>query len=329
MDDNEDLNVNDEMDNTSEPMGNDGIDNTDDISLSEEMKLELGKMLTSNYFIKEGDSEYHYDSEPDYRDNLDQKDIKKILSDEDPRMAFYSLFDEADMYAMDGARDFAKECIEREWEDTFDEDTQGTFEELEQEVLDWISENVFGSYDTSSLLDTEVRCDLIIDTGDANLDYSLGYESLDTDENGDPVLPDESPFIWLAETQGYTREQITKAITGDFEGSKFLKSVYVEVINCTTSMNALGFFGTCSLKTLIEMKENKEDKKSIPIKVGTPCGLYDAWNGAGGTLEIELEKDLVVPAEFIGSFSIDGSRGYSIDEIYGMTGKFWDTTFSV
>jgi hypothetical protein len=75
--------------------------------------------------------------------------------------------------------------------------------------------------------------------------------------------------------------------------------------------------------TIKELIEYKEKPYTIVMKKGTSCGLIDIWNGAGGVLEIELERDVEIPPDKVRSFNIDGGDGYGVDQIYGMSSSFW------
>ena len=63
-------------------------------------------------------------------------------------------------------------------------------------------------------------------------------------------------MLWLGKKQGYSREQIEEALLTDKEiQGKFMKSLYNELVNETTCMNALTFFVKMTLKDLLDLKE--------------------------------------------------------------------------
>jgi hypothetical protein len=76
------------------------------------------------------------------------------------------------------------------------------------------------------------------------------------------------------------------------------------------------------LYSVIKSK-TKSSRKKLILKKGTPCGLYDLWLGGGSILEIELEKDVVLPLKFVDTAYPDGQRGYGIVSIYGLDNSFW------
>lgn len=244
----------------------------------------------------------------DYRDKLSEDSIKKILEADEPMDEFYELFGyDYNMYEF-GA-------LFKELEESFE-----GYEENEKEVDEWIREHVSFYIDTDHYLKETVCANIIIDTGDGNYDFTLNnlYQADEINE--------DSALLWLAKAQGYTKEQLEKATIAEevsFSDSKLLKSIYQECLNTTSSMNALSFFVDMTIKDLIDYK-----KKPWTIKLDkdVKCGLVDYWNGAGGILEIELEKELEIPSDKVRSFKIDGADGYGVGEIFGMCSTFWTDT---
>ena len=74
--------------------------------------------------------------------------------------------------------------------------------------------------------------------------------------------------------------------------------------------------------------ENRTGTEFITIKKNTDCGLFDTWDGAGGCLEVALEKDVILPLKFIDDIEIDDacSKGYGIRDVYGVTSELWRDT---
>ena len=68
---------------------------------------------------------------------------------------------------------------------------------------------------------------------------------------------------------------------------------------------------------------NNELKEKVKDAV---CGLYDTWNGAGSVLEIDLEKDVVLPLKYVSSSLPDGGRGWSVANVYGVCSSMWTPT---
>ena len=56
------------------------------------------------------------------------------------------------------------------------------------------------------------------------------------------------------------------------------------------------------------------------------AGLFDVWSGGGSLLEIELDKDVVLPIKCIWHAEIETGKseyGYSVDSVYGLVGSAW------
>jgi hypothetical protein len=66
----------------------------------------------------------------------------------------------------------------------------------------------------------------------------------------------------------------------------------------------------------------KYNRPKLMISKNTMCGLFTWVDGAGGTLEVELEKDVVVPSAYYELFE-EGEMGYGVDETFGLTGSAW------
>lgn len=112
-------------------------------------------------------------------------------------------------------------------------------------------------------------------------------------------------------------------------------------------MNALTFFVEMTVEQLFDLheaiKENgkndpplekdayrcvweRKGRKKIVIDKDAVCGLYDTWSGAGSVLEINLEKDVVLPLKYVSSALPDGGRGWSVANVYGVCSSMWTPT---
>ena len=74
--------------------------------------------------------------------------------------------------------------------------------------------------------------------------------------------------------------------------------------------------------------KKKNPAGKVVLKNTTMCGLFAPWSGAGSLLEINLEKDVELPVEYIWSCTPDlpGNRTgwwYGVDETYGLVGSAW------
>ena len=184
--------------------------------------------------------------------------------------------------------------------------------------------------------------DILVDTGDMNYDYTLNAVYPHYNGRKDDEIDDKASLVWLAKTQGYTKEQLQNQLTNgedklDVKG--FLETVYQEVINCSASCPTLIFPIKMTLEQAMKIcriinkrdkggykyePEEREDCGSIIIDKNVDCALYDYWAGGGGCWGIELEKDVELPIKFIHKAIPDGSLDYSMKECYGVTSECWE-----
>lgn len=275
------------------------------------MEGALKEFIRENYRFKEAEGHFYGSIDPDYRDELDKESIQRILTAENPMEEFDSIIDEGDFGFLDDEyNSLMVEMMHKfdDWAQGEGFDAEGSFESWEQDIEQWVYENVSFSLNTSQYLKTDIHTVLIVDSGDGDYDFTLNTEF--DDGEVDP----QAGIIWLASTQGYTKEDVEAALNdGDYKDSKFLKSLAQEVANCTTSINAIAFLQDMELKDLVEREPG-----DVPVDVRVTCGLFDPWNGAGGMFEIALEKPVTVPKDFIRSYNVDGAFGrYGIGQVYG------------
>jgi len=201
------------------------------------------------------------------------------------------------------------------------------FEEEDKAKFDTVFfENVWFKPDYDHYLKQKLCVDIFVDTGDYNFD--LGCNEVYPHYNGDRMEPiqDECCLVWLTKTQGYTKEDLEKNLLSDevFDNeifdNDFFESIYDELNNCTSHMNSLVFLKRLTLKEYLDMK----DANTIHIDKDDVCGLFDKWNGAGGLLEIKLEKDIDIPKEMVHEAVVDEMFKYNIHDVYGVNDSFWE-----
>lgn len=267
-----------------------------------------------------------------YDDVIDDKTISDILDSKDPMGALeQNCYEWWENCAWEHEAELIKEFKETLTRQSWDDDK--IREELESM---W-----YFKYPTDEYLEQEVDVDICIDTGDANYDYTLNavyphYNGREEDE-----INDHASLVWLAKTQGYSKEQLQHALNtleDSLERHGFLETVYDEILNCSTPMPALVFPVKMSLGKLIELygvihqrdqkeyeweSEKREDCGSIIVGKNVDCLLYDFWDGGGGCWGIELEKDVEIPIKYIRSAEPDGAKTYSIKSCYGCNSSCW------
>ena len=269
----------------------------------------------------------------DYRDEINNRTMKKICDDEHPREKFWELLDK---WYCDCEWDYADNVIKQVLED---EDVAGLVENQdEDEVRELIRDQFYVKYPAKHYLAQDVLIDLIVDTGDLNYDFtsnSIGGHYNASDDS----IQEEASLLWLTRQQGYKKSELKKALADKGNAqSPLLKSIYRETLNCSTHMNALVFLVKMTLEEYFTLHDgiNKERERNkscylsertgrgyLVLSKDTTCGLYDSWNGSGSILEIKLEKDVRLPFRCIASADHDGCHGYGIREIYGCGSDLW------
>lgn len=173
---------------------------------------------------------------------------------------------------------------------------------------------------------TSFRCNICVGTG-----HSANYMFDDTDniaqyileEDPLPVFPDHGKggLAFLMQTQDASLDD---AIHGE---GKFVKSLRKELMECCGQYGSPTFLVTLDMKDLEAIK----DGESIRIDPGVVCGIVELYNGGGGTLDIELEKPVVLNKDFIYELQIEGAKNwhYSVDSIYGLASSCWDSRVGI
>ncbi len=273
---------------------------------------------------------YGYALYADHNDVLSDGAVYDIINSSNPKVAlnekmYYMFGDYGTDYSM--YNELAKEAV-REAPELIKEDVE--------DIVDVIRENLDISYPIDHFLQQRVRVDIYVDTGDS--DYDFVSNAMYPHYNGrqewisDPDCIEEeqkkASLLWLAENQGYSREDFLQFLCANTDDSTykkngFLNSVFQELANMPSHMPALVFLKTFTLDQLIDIVQNRKD---IYIPTMTMCGLYDNWNGGGGPLEIELEKPVTLPYDKIFRIYPATSYSHSIDRCYGLVDEAWDLT---
>lgn len=201
------------------------------------------------------------------------------------------------------------------------------YEEFYDDILDYINDNVHFSFPSDFVWGTEVPVNILVTAYD-DWNYEFTHNTFQ-----DGKLLDGG-VKWLIQQQGYRVEDFEREVFHESEFSNtFFKSLYQEIIDTTSDLNALTVSIRMKLKDYFNLVEDFENKRLKELKISKYCdiGLVDFWLGAGGTLSIALDKDLVIPIENIYRIDYDKNFCYGISEIYGMDmNDHWtDVNFSM
>lgn len=316
--------------------------------INEKLFESIKDILTNELYFKENDDGYFfYEIYCDYCDKLSENTIAGIMEDTDPYVSLLELLDE---WATEYKDTYIYETI-REVCEHLSMEEQEIWEEEYDEIVDWFFEHVFYYYPKSHF-NQEVEVNILLDTGNANYDFTrdnvLNYYGSEKRAE----FPDESSILWLARQQGKEKE-VREACLNCFRedgnylyrevnSDPFVESVIQELENLSSCMATLTFLVNMGLFDLFALKEAmvKEEPLNnfydasqrkgtgyIVVSKDTMCGLFDPWHGGGSVLEIKLDKDIVIPVKYIWTFEVEGAKskyGYSVNEVYGLVGSAWD-----
>lgn len=268
----------------------------------------------------------------DYNDTLSSEVAADILQSSDPEWRLEELM--MDWYMdtewnirNDHITEFKKTLERNYWSD---EDIEDMFVNL------WHLHLPLEHY-----MSQEICINIAIDTGDKNYDYTLNavyphYNGVKGEE-----IDDKASLVWLAQQQGYTKEQLQDILTNGEDAAEqhgFLPTVFQEVINCCVALPCLIFpvkmtlKQACLLNKIINERdkagyewepEKREDLGTITLDKSVEPLLYDTWAGGGSVWGIELDKDVEIPIKYIASALPDEYLDYSIHSCYGCYDDCW------
>ena len=279
--------------------------------LDQELETRIAAWLREQWGVEEENGCFYTELFADYRDALDKGGLQAIADSDDPREAFYDWLNDAYEDEVDQAWfNLASKCADDL--------------EIEHETAwEFLTEMVEVRLPEEHFLKQEIHVDILVDTGDANYDFicnniAPAWGGCDPD-----AAPAEASIFWLAGQQGYCMERVTAALKGEETRSAFLESLVREVENEASSINVLTFLCTMTLKQWIEVREAGR-RGALRIEKDAVCGLFDPWSGAGSTLDLELEHDVVLPIELVHEITPDVCLyRYGVDEVYGLVGRAW------
>lgn len=314
---------------------------------AEELDVILRDILSRETYIdKEEGGQIGYEVYLDYRDEIGDKSLADISQADDPTEAFFDVESE---WLFNAEEYYFPELIEKIESEINDRDDM-CFEDYESEICEWVRDNVYW-YMPDKFFEQEVDVVVSLDVGDMNYDFTcndvLNWYGRYNEKN---ELDPNSPIKWLAKQQKKLTElkkalrekylsQSTDFQQEKYEYSRFVKTTIQELQNVCSHMNTLIFLCRMSLKEFLDLKElinsekelndsycydERKGTKSFTISKNATCGLFNPWDGGGSVLEIELDKDVVIPTKAVFDVWIDcngskcNGRGYDVADVYGI-----------
>ena len=302
------------------------------------------KVLNSETFFNKETNTYEDEIYMDYRDweylrshlisTLKETDNCKTINELRDTISddFFEMFNNTANEMRDYIQDIIFDKVTERLEEIFGEslDINDYQDEVYFMISDFLEkENYQIIYpDDFYYNEIELGFNVVLDTGDGNYDFTLNSID-DLDES--PVLDEKSSLLWLIKQQGYQLSDIKDYAPEN----KFLSSVENELLNVYRGMNTVTFFVKMNLNQYLSIQEklNGKDDFNLVIPKNTVCGLIDYWNGSGSLLEIDLEKDVIIPKQYIWKLSTDNNIDrYGASEIYGFyenDSSLWKTEVKI
>ena len=171
------------------------------------------------------------------------------------------------------------------------------------------------------------KCNLVLGhKGEGNSDFGAIREMIDLlmDRVPDDECMMNNALTWLVHQQGYSMADVVAQFgTENATESAFIKSVCEEMENCDNVMNAVTICFSVTADDFDGLVDGAG--KNLKISKNANIGLFAPWVGGGSTMEIVLEKDIILPQSMINQIQIEGAknREYSVDDVFGMSGSFW------
>lgn len=274
-----------------------------------------------------------------FNEDIDEKIIQSILSSEDPKRELDNVFYEM----LEGyffSEDFLpnrQEIIIKQFlsQETIDIIAKNKYS-LKEFIENWVNFKV----DDTKLQNQMIDVDILVDTGDANYDFTpnifansrysniLGIETVQE-------LPSCSSLVWLCEQQDISKKELIDYLHGNSTcldlKDKLLQTILDESQSTRKAMNVLTFCIKMPLSDAIEInrvinhekKENdfirpekRKGKSYITISKDCTAGLYSPWESSGGDFSISLIEDVNLPIKYIYSANVGDTVGTPIKNIY-------------
>jgi hypothetical protein len=274
--------------------------------------------LTHAGYARNATGRFVIDLSPTWDDRLPDADVQTILDAHHPQDAYDMIVDTYFDTLRDDTERMLCDAIETDVQAFADRDPSHFYQ-----ILDACTE-----YNQDDIVFRRATycVNLRVNTGDGADDFTANnwtddWERAQHDRRPFRFHP-HSSLRWLVHQQGYRLADVRTALRTGHSSSAFITSLITECQNTTTRINALTFFVRLSLDEILDATATRGAWTLTP---DTPCGLFDPWNGAGSCLEVTLERPVILPARYVEPH-IDGQRGYSIRDTYGMYSSFWKPT---
>lgn len=298
----------------------------------------------------------------EYRESGSRDDFKEFFYDK----SINSWADEAMLYEENEMYSKLQSLAETETINRDNPDFLKAFEKLCEDMPVYEVLEMFDFEGVSVDLDSYVRNDYHINLmfateQEKNLDMTAIEGMIPAlDDVSDTYLHSETDYVkntdnaltYLIHQQGHTVEELFEKVYGEEpeiaendskealvetkgRDTDFIQSVANEINeNYYSGMTELTALTSVKGEQLFELLDNiAHGNDYIVLPKETEVGLFNEWSGAGSSLEIAAEKDIVIPADMVRNIQFEGTshegkvasnEGYTVDEVYGLIGSVWE-----
>jgi len=253
-----------------------------------------------------------------YTDYHDVECIPSIVKDCDTLDDFYEhIYDAYSEYSSDICYDIWNDAVEKVIDEfEIEKDSDEYFE-----LADFMDENRFEFFNVNEpdFMDTMIKCDIFFNLSFEDIGDYLPNEKWTYEDNKLVAIARDSDFMEILNVLGYSAKDFIKG----YQTDKTLKNIYDALFECTAGyVYKLTFLVECTVSEYYEAKGS-----AITIDCGN-VGFVNTWQGAGSTLEIDIDKPVYLPKDSFTIYQKD-SYSYSVDEIYGLCGDAWNGSIIV
>lgn len=311
-------------------------------AVNKERYIELLKPIVAEHLNDNGYFEIYWD----YRDELDARSVlqaykNKLKCPEETIEGFIA----QQLWELNLDYDFhLYEMVEKDIQDEISNEGGEELAELYNEYgLEWdyLEEAGYNGVDINLhdlLRNTRLCVNVMFATPcEENYDMSSIITAYGCWKEPCPTEVDDldNALTYLIHQQGHSVKEIYDCLLGNPRGftsensNTFAKSVVNDIVNNTSehisSVCALVELSGEDIITFFDAVA--EGKKYLSFDKTTEIGLFNDWSGAGGLLEIQLDKPFVVPVDMVKNIQIEGAgkenSGYTVNEVYGLIGSCW------
>ncbi len=144
------------------------------------------------------------------------------------------------------------------------------------------------------------------------------------DESADNAL------TYLIHQQEHTVEEVFTVCDSRETDSDFVGTLIDEMDNAPEMMPQVAVLVSASGEELLDLLDCIAKKDgNLEVTEETKIGLFDSWIGVISGLEIQLERNLIIPADIVQNFQIEGAgtenRNFTVREVYGLRDSTWES----